>query len=110
MAPSRKLSGRSPVAVRQALRLEEQATLLACRLKLSLLRAEGYNLPGARQWPPVADFAATVRRGYALDNEVAQLMVLVATGRERLISDELWRVRAAELYALPLTTARRTTA
>ncbi|MBW4699375.1 MAG: hypothetical protein KME03_16060, partial [Aphanocapsa lilacina HA4352-LM1] len=41
-------------------------------------------------------------RGYALDNEVAQLMALVATERTRTIRDELWRARAAELYALPV--------
>ena len=104
-----KLSGRPPVQIRRNLRLEEQACLLACRLKLSLLRQE-HNLPSARSWPAIPGLAASVARGYATDNEVAQLMVLVATGRARSIGDDLWRQRATELYALQLGTAQRTSA
>ncbi|BAC89827.1 gll1886 [Gloeobacter violaceus PCC 7421] len=110
MSLSRKLSGRSPVQVRRDLRLEAQAAHVACRLKLSLLRAEYAHLPEERGWPPIADLPASVARGYALDNEVAQLMALVATDRTRTIRDELWRARAAELYALPVAVRRRTTA
>lgn len=105
-----KLSGRSPLEVRRDLRLMEHACLVACRLKLSMLREYFVHLPGEREWPPIPDFPASLARGHGTDAEVAQLMVLVARGTDHLIADPAWRQRVVELYALEFHAGIRTTA
>jgi uncharacterized protein (DUF2267 family) len=108
--PPRKLSGRTPVEIRRNLRLGQQATLVACRLKLAVLRGCFDGLPGERAWPVIADLPESVARGYATDAEVARLMALVACGDERRIGDLPWRRWAAELYTLEVPALVRTSA
>jgi hypothetical protein len=106
----RKLSGRTPVQVRRDLRLEVQACLFACRLKLSILRVHFDCIPGPREWPAIPDFPKSVARGHALDSEVVQLMALAAAGYADQISDPLWRQRALDLYRRDVETSERTSA